>query len=425
MRHKNIFFTIAALLLAFIMVTQSPALTATSADQTMRAFSLKELHKKIQADNSPEITRLLSLFCGITVVEGYMLSKDDKDIIIFGHVDTGKPFIHTEDFIVALRNAWMKYAELKGDTYYYTNPGCSIDPDPHVLGQLNAKAAELMNNADMQTIDDQIEQWHDICSQPQTVRVFGIPFHSHFGNVMVEADYLLKRLVDGSADPGVEGFTSLIKLTKQNMEKDILASKPLSVAVSSMNRFWFFPGENQYTCNDHTVTINQSPVTLLTESQYLHSSGKSLVGTGTADTLAQEFTSNFTLLYRDIAEKEPIFYELEALFRLVALAKVMSYNEIDKTINLDYWLNDFIIQEKPVDPVKKGISNIERFEHRRETEESIEVIKLWLPSCGGVGIEIEVSEKNMLRDTSKKLEILEEKILQSRPTNDALFWDVN
>ncbi|HPG39448.1 MAG TPA: DUF1598 domain-containing protein [bacterium] len=422
-KHRFLF---VGMMLTILLLVQSYALALPANDQgAQRAFSLNELQKRLKTVNSPEISKLLSLFCGITVVDGYILDKKNHDIVLFGRVDTRLPFMHTEDFVVALRNAWMKYAEFKDNTWYYSFPGCSIDPDPQVLGQLNTQTNELMKNQDIQAIDDQIGKWHDICAQPQTVRVLGIPFETHFGDVMVEADYLMKRLVDGSVEPAVDGFSSLMNLTKTKLEQAVIAGKTLNLGICSMNRFWFYPGENQYTYNDNTVSLSQCPITLLTESQYLHSSGKSLVGTGKTDSLAQEFASRFTLLYGDIAEKEPIYYELEALFRLVALAKVMNYNEIDKTVKLDYWLENFSVAEIKVAPTKKGLSRIEQFEHRRELEDSIEIIKLWLPTCGGVGIEIEANEQNMVRDTEGKLQELEEKILQSRPAEDALFWDVN
>jgi len=390
-----------------------------------RAFSLNELQKQLQKENDTEMSKLLSLFCGITSVDGYMLNEEKGELIIFGKINPHLPSIYTEDFVVALRNEWMKYAELKGDTYYYSNPGCSIDPDPRVINELNTKAQNLMNNTLVEKIDTDIEQWHSICQKPQIVRVLGIPFDTHFGDVMVAADYLLKRLVDGSVDLGIEGFTSLLELTKQDMEKDIIDNKPLSFSVTSMNRFWFFPGENKYSYDDNIVNIEQSPVTVLTESQYLHSSGTRVMGTGQTNPYAEKFTLSFTQNFYDIAEKESIFYELEALFRFVALVKIMKYNKVENTVNLDYLLNDYKVSTTKVKRTLPGISRIEKFEHRREYEDSYEIYKLWLPSCGGVGIDIEVDQSTLIKDIENKLNKLEQRILQSRPADNALFWDVN
>jgi len=397
---------------------------ATTAKTTQRAFSINELQRQLENEKDADNIELLSMFCGLTRVDGYLLNKN-KELILFGRVDPHLPPLYTEDFVVALRNAWMKYADLRGDTYYYSNPGCSIDPDARVIKELNTKAQNLMNNASVEEIDKDIEQWHTICQKPQTVRVLGIPFDTRFGKVMVMADYLLKRLVDGSVDLGIEGFTSLVELTKQDLEKDIIENKSMSISVTSMNRFWFFPGENKYTYNDHMVNIEKSPVTVLTESQYLHSSEDSVVGTGKTDPYAEKFTSGFTQHYYDIAEKEPIFYELEALFRFVALAKILKHNNIDDTVTFDYLLNDYRVNLTTVKQTLPGISRIEKFEHRRDFEDSYEIIKLWLPSCGGVGIDIEVDNSKMVKDVEKKLNKLEKRILRTRPTENTLFWDVN
>ncbi|MBN2413511.1 DUF1598 domain-containing protein [candidate division KSB1 bacterium] len=420
--YKLLFMLLNSQLL-FLYTTTYP-LTTTELI-TQRAFSVNELQKQLAEGDDSEQMKLLSKFCGLTAIDGYMLDNKNNELILFGRVDPCLPSLYTEDFVVALRNAWMKYADLKGDTYYYSNPGCSIDPDASVINELNTKTQTLMNDTPVEEIDQAIEQWHSICRQPQTVRIMGIPFNTRFGDVMVSADYLLKRLADGSVDPGIDGFTSLLELTKKDMEKAITGGKSVSFSVTSMNRFWFFPGENKYTHNDNMVNIEQSPVTVLTEAQYLHSSGNRIVGTGQTDPYAEKFSNSFTTHFYDIAEKEPVFYKLEALFRFVALAKIMKYNNVDKTVNLDYLLNDYFIEKTEVKPNLPGISRIEKFEHRRELEDSYEIYKLWMPSCGGVGIDIEVDNRNLIRDVEKKLNKLEQRILRSRPADKALFWDLN
>ncbi len=410
-------------LLFFLYTTCYPL--ATTEPTTQRALSVNEMQKLLEKGDNSEQMQLLSGLCGLTAIDGYMLNKNNNELVLFGRVETDRPSLYLDDFVVALRNAWMKYAELKGDTYYYSNPGCSIDPDARVIRELNAKTQSLMNNTPVEEIDNAVEQWHSICRQPQTVRVLGIPFDTRFGQVMVTADYLLKRLADGSVDPGIDGFTSLLGLTKQDMEKEITEGKSVSFSVTSMNRFWFFPGENKYFYNDNMVNIEQSPVTVLTEAQYLHTSGSRIVGTGHTDPYAEEFSNSFTRHFYDIAGKEPVFYELEALFRFVALAKSMKYNHVDKTVNLDYLLNDYFVEKTEVKRTLPGISRIEKFEHRRELEDSYEIFKLWMPSCGGVGIDIEVNKSNLIRDVEKKLNKLEQSILRTRPTDNALYWDVN
>ncbi|MDP3013996.1 MAG: hypothetical protein Q8M92_07130, partial [Candidatus Subteraquimicrobiales bacterium] len=102
-----------------------------------RAVSLKVLQNKVKdciaKETCPE--NILQL-CGIKRVMGYVIDEKNRDIILIGNIDDSMPPLYLEDFVIALRNTWMMYAELKGNTYYYSNPGCSIDPDPNVLNNL-------------------------------------------------------------------------------------------------------------------------------------------------------------------------------------------------------------------------------------------------------------------------------------------------
>jgi hypothetical protein len=46
-----------------------------------------------------------------------------------------------------------------------------------------------------------------------------------------------------------------------------------------------------------------------------------------------------------------------------------------------------------------------------------------LPSCGGVGIEIEVSQMDFVKDTTRRLSELRVKVLKTRPSPNILSWN--
>ncbi|MBC6480027.1 MAG: DUF1598 domain-containing protein [Hormoscilla sp. GM7CHS1pb] len=243
-------------------------------------------------------------------IDGYVI--DNQDIILIGQADATKPPLHTEDFVVALRNTWFKYAKIEGNTRYYSYPTISIDPEPKVMSQLEKIGSVNLN------------KWHELCSQSQNVRVIGIPFNSHFAKTMVVPDYDMKKLVGGPDTHGISGLVSITEMSLIKIRSDLAEGKSNSMPISSLNRFWFTPGENLYQENEGVVIIEQSPVTLLTEEQFLSHKGE-LVGTKKADSLAQEFVENFTALYPEIASQRPIYAELENLFRFVALSKIMKF----------------------------------------------------------------------------------------------------
>lgn len=165
---------------------------------TNRAVSLNVLESVVKSGASKEALRL----CGITRVSGYVVDKQGRDIILFGKVDPSYPTLHLEDFIVALRNVRLAYARKRGHTYYYSPPGCSIDPNPQVLRELQAIGDRVSQTADPEERHRLLQEWEVAGRQPQSVRVLGVPFYTRFAKVMVDADYYMKRLVNGSVDLG-------------------------------------------------------------------------------------------------------------------------------------------------------------------------------------------------------------------------------
>ena len=389
-----------------------------------RTLSLTVLQEKLKecmsSVNCPD--SLLKL-CGLTRIEGYVLDEANNDLLVFGQGDPKSPPLYTENFVVALRNAWLKYVELKGNTRYYSDPGCSIDPDPNLMRQLAEIRNKVFSHSTSGGAEDELERWHAICGQPQTVSVQGIPFNTRFARIMVDADYYAKRLVDGSVSLDIDGFTSLTDMTLDSLKRDILSNKPTSVSASFMNRFEFYPGENKYKYDEGIVLIDKCPVVIQTEEQYLTRSNK-IAGTGKPDRLAETFAQAFSVRYSEIARQRPIYSELEGLFRFVALAKIMKYNGVEKEINLDYLLDLAHVLRVSVDSTVPGISHVKEFQHRWDYADSYETLDLWLPSCGGVTIRIDVAPEDFVKGRKGELAKLRESIVKLRPSRDALFWDV-
>jgi hypothetical protein len=392
---------------------------------TGRAISLKVLQKRLKLyhtkGNYPK--ELLQLV-GIKRIIGYVIDDANRDIILIGKVDTSLPPLHLEDFVVALRNAWLKYAKKRWFTYYYSNPGCSIDPNPKVIKRLQVLGNQIISSSYPGGIEQGIDKWHEISRSPQKVRIIGIPFHTHFSWVMVKADYDMKKLVDGSDILNIPGFTSLTDITLDRAKSDVIQGRPLSIPLCSMNRFWFYPGENRYREDKGIVMIERCPVILLTEEEYLSKRGE-IVGTGQPNPFAQEFAESFSALYQKVAKQRPIYTELENLFRFVALCKIMKFKSPHKEVGLDlgYLLEDYRISKTYVKQELPGRSNVKGFEYRRDFSRGYQIIRFWLPSCGGVGIEIEVSQMDFVKDTTRRLSELRVKVLKTRPSPNILSWN--
>lgn len=388
-----------------------------------RAVSLKALQETAKASEGACPKDVLQL-CGIKKVSGYVIDEKNKDIILIGEVDDTLPPLYLEDFVIALRNEWLIYAPLKGNTYYYSPPGCSIDPDPKVLNSLQQISSQISSSSNPDEVQKYLNQWRSVCSQPQQVRVMGIPVDSRFAKVMVEADYYMKRLVDGSVTLDIQGLTSLMDMTLSIARRDLQEGKSNSVPLSSLNRFWFSPGENSFLEDEGVVYIKKSEVRLLTEEEFL-TKGEGVVGTGKPNPLADEFVKNFSARYTEIAKIKPIYSELEALFRFVSLAKIMKYRNAasEAGLSLDYLLNQYPVKNTPVNKTLPGLSNVKKFQHKEELSGGYSIAYLWLPSCGGVSIDTIIKDSNIARDSTGSLPKTKKVVIKAKPYPDSLYWD--
>jgi len=398
--------------------TQGPVFNGRAVSLKVLQHKLREYQKK---SSSPD--ELLKL-AGLKRIAGYIVDMANHDVILTGWVDDALPPLYTEDFVVSLRNVWLKYAERKGNTYYYSDPGCSIDPDEKIIQRLDLLSQRILGSTSFEEVEGGIKEWQRICQSPQKVSVLGIPFDTRFGWVMVTADYDMKRIVDGYDSLNLPGFNSLTDITLEKAKSDIIHGRDISIPFSSMNRFWFYPGENQYKEDEGVMTIERSLVVLLTEEEFQTKKGE-IVGTGSPNPLAKMFVESFTTQFPVIANQRSIYKELENLFRFVALAKIMKLRSQQNEVKLDlsYFLEHFRVQKTLVSQQLPGRSNVKRFEHRKNFSGGYQIYGLWLPSCGGVSININISPSNFSKDTTGNLSTLKATVLKARPSPGALFWD--
>ena len=115
----------------------------TTAGKGIRAVSLSVLQNRLQQSQPAAGTMKMA---GLTSITGYVEDKSNQDLVLLGTTNASLPPLHTEDFVVALRYAFLKYAEFKDNTYYYSYPGCSIDPQPEVLAELQHVGDQILSS---------------------------------------------------------------------------------------------------------------------------------------------------------------------------------------------------------------------------------------------------------------------------------------
>lgn len=141
--------------------------------------------------------------------------------------------------------------ETRGNTRQYCNPGCSIDPQSTLTQALhqvinaprvdpaNAGSLEELRQFTRRQNERLADERREVCAAPQDVRVLGIPFHARFADVMVRADYYMKRLSNGTVQLDIDGFYSHMDLWIAAVRNDPDDNR----ASTFTTRFWFNPGD--------------------------------------------------------------------------------------------------------------------------------------------------------------------------------------
>lgn len=378
---------------------------------SLKAFQ-QELAEYGPGDNCPDELRL---FGGMTQVEGLVLDEENNDLIVYGTAQPGQPPLHTEDFVVAARNVWRKYAEVEGNTIYYAYPGCDISArEEWWRGYRDACSSAIQGETEAE-VERSAAPCRAACERDQHVTVFGIPHNTRFAGTMVEADYLCKRITDGSVDPDVEGIVSLSELAQNHPE--------LWGAGQMLNRFEFVPGECSYVDEGTIAKIADCPVELITEEEYATRTGST--GSGRPHPLAAIVARKLTNHYRELAEALPVYRELANVFRFVAIANLMSYKGIDRSVNLDYILDDFPLTMEPVDSLKPGIWRLITSVDTSSYANGTWISSSYIRACGGVSIRMKVRPEDIFPDEDRRLPAEKELVLQAtQPNRSVVHFDL-
>jgi hypothetical protein len=376
----------------------------------LKAISLRELQKKIAQGSEQDLIDVKS-FYGLTNIYGFLLDTSENDLILFGEADKEKEPLNFDDFVVSLKNAYCFYCKTEGNTIYYSDPSCTIDPDPGTMELLN----KLNNSDSVGEPDERGKSWEEICAKPQSVGVFGIPFNSHLASLMVNADYMLKDITNGNIKIDLEGgFKSLHQIRKELVVESMNNNMNVNLG-SPMNRFEFTAPEAYFRNSENFYLLYSLPVTLVTEEEYI--SKNTISGTGKSDSLAKEFADNFNMRYEEISKVHPTYESLLQSYRIFAIAKAIRESElIADTSFFSVIFNHYRIEEVNVPSALPGKSMLDFVTYK--TDEGSYTHYMY--SCGGVNLGSKVLKSPV--KTMKEMEITNSIIL-ARPGAGAVEWN--
>jgi hypothetical protein len=375
-------------------------------------ISMKAL--AIEAQKEP-LRDAAETVAGIGWLEGYVVDTDNQDVILVGRWAANWPTLHLDDLVANMRNIWNEGPQ----------PYCSLDPRPHDVRKLN----EIMSAA--HTIES-VDQMYDFFARlkdtwgPQNVVVGGVPENSRHANVMIQADYHMKKVSQGLVQLGA--IRSCLDILIDEAKKTVAKTGRVPSAGLSMSRFWFHLADGQPTFQESEgiVLLDQCSIVLLTERQRAAADG-SLYDSGEDDPNANMFAREFSRHFDEISPFVEEYADLENLFRLRAVLRVMFLRDALGQADLDpsFFLQDYRYRRETVMPSSlPGLANAKEAREEIRKRDRIQRYILLPMACGGVSMDFAIDGRRFTKADSKKMNQLRKSVINSRPAPDSLSWNM-
>ena len=364
-------------------------------------------------DAGKSIPTDLNHMMGMSWLEGFVVDEMNDDIVLVGRIQPERQPLHLDDVVVTLRNIWHR------ESYPY----CSLDPRPKDVMRLQRVLSERPDGKGFESLKAHASRIKKAWG-PQQVVLGGVPRNSRHAHVLIDADYHMKRISQSLAQ--MDGVTSSMDRAITRFQQVIESGENSAMSTgSSMSRFWFHvkAGDPTFRESGGIVLLNNCAVNVLTERQKATKRGE-LFDSGEEDLDALAFAGEMSERLEKGAT-EPVFQDLENLYRLHALMKAMYARGSVARANLDleFFLNHYRYQEeRPMQPYRDGLTNSKAIQARVTGSKYIREY-LFLPLVvGGASMKMTVSPDKFDPDMTKALKQLRIAVVTERPHRDALYW---
>lgn len=297
-----------------------------SSPSVLRKVSLTRLEKEAQLRWAVgrEPTDTMQNMAGIYEIKYLLVYPETGEIVLAGpagpwhanaegrhvNVATGRPVLQLDDMVALLRNAIQEHGKF----------GCAITPTQDSL----KSAQEYIDVTSAKPLHPrQRDQWLEGLRNAvgkQNITVHGISPDTRVGQIIVEADYHMKRigmgLEDGTA--GVPSYLELVTIPSGG------SPPPMDVL-----RWWFtLDYKNISVTKDRDAFALQGQgVKVLSENEHLDAQGQR-IHTNASTALNATFARNFSTNYAALAVKYPIYAELKNVFDLAMVCSLIEHERL-------------------------------------------------------------------------------------------------
>ena len=295
----------------------------------LRMVSLRGLEAQFNRakSNKTQLPLEVNYMAGLQRIEYIILAPETNDIILAGPAEgfkmnrkgvvvgekSGTAVIHAEDFLVAMRS--VENAR-RGQ-----GVSVSIDPTAEGIKRYNKVTSQLRGfNASMQP---KLEQ----AMGPQTIRLTGVPTDSRFSQVLVAADYKMKRLGMGHEAAPIDNFPSFMEM----------AYRAKASKTKSAPRFWMECNYQPIAKSEDGLVwqIRGTGVKTLTQEEMFDENGKKTGKKVKPNRFAKKWADAMTERFDELAAAEPAFQELRNIMDLSVVAAIIKSENLTDKVGLE------------------------------------------------------------------------------------------
>ncbi|QDT38162.1 DUF1598 domain-containing protein [Stratiformator vulcanicus] len=263
------------------------------------------------------ISEEMAFLAGLTRIEHVFLYPETGDVVISGpaepfapdsagritSVESGRAPLRLEDLVVAIRSADQS-----------NSVGCSIDPVPSKLADLKRWIAANSTPAPPAIAAGRFLTMAKVLGN-QVVSVHGVPADSRFASVLVEADWVMKKVASGLLPSGTRRVPSHLAM--------------LRPGGNAMQRWWFVPRFESIVRNEAGTAFELAGprLKLLSQDEVVDDAGNRSNALST-DASTERFARLFSEHFEELAAVHRSFAELQNLVDILLLTALLEEPQI-------------------------------------------------------------------------------------------------
>jgi hypothetical protein len=302
----------------------------------LRTVSLPRLEAEIarRLDAGERLSDEMRHLAGLSHMDYLVVVPDQRDVLLVGPAEewqadafgrsigvrSGHPMYELDDLVVVLRACFS-------DSVSRGVFGCGIYPRTERLQQVQQFLAASAAAGPISPA--RRERWlAELRDQlgEQDIRVFGVPAGCRVSQVMVEADYRMKRVGIGLEAVAVEGIPSYFDLLGTPDEA------ALARGLATL-RWWFTLGSEPITATAErdAFDLRGPHVRVQSENEMITAAGER-VATGWSEPASARFARSFTEHFAALADRDANYADLAHVFDLAVVAALLRGHDVPRSI---------------------------------------------------------------------------------------------